>query len=62
MNVISTLKTTDCPIPTDLLVNRLLELLVVEDGPHFAVAVARPKGSHHLNSGLTHILSGKLAE
>ena len=46
----------------DLLVDGLLELLVVEDGPHLAVAVARPKGGDHINSGLTHILSGKLPE
>ena len=62
MNVLYALKNTDSHIPTDLLVYRLLELLVVEDGPHLAVAVARPKGSDHLNSGLTHILSGKLPQ
>ena len=28
----------------DLLVDGLVELLVVEDGPHLAVAVARPEG------------------
>ena len=60
--MIYTRMTTACLIPADLLVYRLLELLVVQDGPHFAVAVARPEGSHHLNSGLTHILSGKLPE
>ena len=34
---------------------RLLELLVVEDGPHLAVAVAGPEGGGHLYLGLTDI-------
>ena len=41
----------------DLLVDGLLELLVVEDGPHLAVAVARPEGGGHLGLGLTHVSS-----
>ena len=44
----------------DLLVYRLLKLLVVEDGAHLSVAVARPKGGHNLDWRLTHILSGKV--
>ena len=39
----------------DLLVYRLLELLVVEDGPHLAVAVAGPEGGGDLYLGLTDI-------
>ena len=39
----------------DLLVYRLLELLVVEDGPHLAVAVAGPEGGGYLYLGLTDI-------
>ena len=42
--------------PTDLLVDGLLELLVVEDGPHLAVAVAGPVRGHDLYGGSTHIL------
>ena len=34
--------------PADLLVYRLLELFVVDDGPHLAVAVARPEWGHYL--------------
>ena len=33
----------------DLLVDGLVELLVVEDGPHLTVAVAGPEGCGHLN-------------
>ena len=33
----------------DLLVDGLVELLVVEDGPNLAVAVAGPEGCGHLN-------------
>ena len=33
----------------DLLVDGLVELLVVEDGPHLPVAVAGPEGRGHLN-------------
>ena len=40
----------------DLLVHRLLELLVVEDGPHLAVAVARPERRAHLDLGLTNVV------
>ena len=36
-------------LPADLLVYRLLKLLVVDDGPHLAVAVAGPEGGHNLN-------------
>ena len=32
----------------NLLVNGLLELLVVQDGPHLPVAVARPEGGGDL--------------
>ena len=32
------------PSAADLLVDGLLKLLVVEDGPHFAVTVAGPEG------------------
>ena len=35
--------------------NSLLELLVVEDGSHLAVAVARPVGLSHLGPRLAHI-------
>jgi len=35
-------------LSADLLVYRLLELLVVDDGPHLAVAVARPEWGHYL--------------
>ena len=34
----------------------LLKLLVVDDGPHLAVAVAGPEGGDHLYRGLTHVL------
>ena len=43
--------------PTDLLVDGLLELLVVEDGPNLAVAVAGPVRGDDLNGGATHVLS-----
>ena len=43
--------------PADLLVYRLLELLVVDDGPHLAVAVARPEWGHYLYWRLADILS-----
>ena len=33
----------------DLLVDGLVELLVVEDGPHLAVTVAGPEGCGHLD-------------
>ena len=42
---------------TDLLVDGLLELLVVEDGPHLAVAVAGPVRCDDLYGGATHVLS-----
>ena len=58
----SGIMTTDCPLPADLLVYRLLKLLVVEDGPHLAVAVACPEGGHNLDWRLTHILSGKFTQ
>ena len=35
----------------------LLELLVVEDGPHLAVAVAGPVRCDDLNGGAAHVLS-----
>ena len=41
----------------DLLVDGLLELLVVEDGPHLAVAVAGPVRCDDLYGGATHVLS-----
>ena len=41
----------------DLLVDGLLKLLVVEDGPHLAVAVARPEWRGHLGLGLAHVSS-----
>ena len=39
----------------DLLVDGLLELLVVEDGPDLPVAVAGPERSVDLNLGLAHV-------
>ena len=42
---------------TNLLVDGLLELLVVEDGPHLAVAVAGPVRCDDLYVGATHVLS-----
>ena len=39
----------------DLLVHRLLELLVIEDGSELALAVHRPEGGLHLHLGLAHI-------
>ena len=40
----------------DLLVDRLLELLVVQDGPHLAVAVAGPVRGDDLYGGAADIL------
>ena len=45
------------PTATDLLVDGLLELLVVEDGPHLAVAVAGPVRGDDLNGCAAHVLS-----
>ena len=45
--------------PADLLVDGLLELLVVQDGPHLAVAVAGPEGGGHLCLGLAHVSSAQ---
>ena len=39
------------------LVDGLLELLVVEDGPHLPVTVAGPVGCDDLNGGAAHVLS-----
>ena len=33
----------------------LLELLVVEDGPHLPVAVGAPEGGHYLHLGVAHV-------
>ena len=44
----------------DLLVDGLLKLLVVEDGPHLAVAVARPEWRGHLGLGLAHVSSAAI--
>ena len=43
--------------PTDLLVDGLLELLVVEDGPHLTIAVAGPVGRDDLDGGAADVLS-----
>ena len=45
-------------VRADLLVDGLLELLVVEDGPHLTVAVARPVRRGHLRLGLAHVGPG----
>ena len=42
-------------LPTHLLVDCLLELLVVEDGPDLAIAVAGPVGLHDLHLGVAHV-------
>ena len=54
--IIFSLKPTQY-LRADLLVDGLLKLLVVEDGPHLAVAVARPEGCGHLGLGLAHVSS-----
>ena len=43
------------PVPAELLVNGLFELVVVEDGANLAVAVAGPVGLHDLHLGVAHV-------
>ena len=54
--IIFSLKPTQY-LRADLLVDGLLKLLVVEDGPHLAVAVAGPVRCDDLYGGATHVLS-----
>ena len=46
---------TQNSLRADLLVDGLLELLVVEDGPHLPVAVGAPEGGHYLHLGVAHV-------
>ena len=46
------------PTATDLLVDGLLELLVIQDRPHLPVAVAGPVRSDDLNGCAANVLSG----
>ena len=45
-----------CSLLADLLVYRLLELLVVHNGPHFSIAIASPVRCHNFHLWLAGIL------